>query len=82
MTLSVREWRGELDSLDSYLLAAHLCDRQPMRRELKKTRVAMIAELAGPDPELAYRLSEIEFRVLFSPREFLRSFADERDLAQ
>jgi len=78
VALSIRSWEHRLDLLDSTLFAAHICERQPAAAVLKKTRVAMISELAGPDPEAALLLANLDIKDLFVPTEFLHDLADSR----
>lgn len=76
--LAVREWRGVVSSVDSWIHAARLNGdrgRSPTQRWL---RVATIAQLSMWDPLLAEDLAGLTSAALLSPLERLRDYGRER----
>ena len=78
-TFSIRQWRGIVERLDMQLYVSSQMAHNGVANTLEKNiKIAMSAELAGTDPELAKRLSKLPFEKLLAPFEMLTRMARER----
>ncbi|HEC86132.1 MAG: hypothetical protein DRR08_13965 [Candidatus Parabeggiatoa sp. nov. 2] len=78
-TLSIRPWRGVVDRLDMQLYISSQMAHNRVANTLERNiKIAMSAEIAGTDPELANSLSKLPFEELLAPFETLKQMAKQR----
>lgn len=78
-TFSIRPWRGIVDRLDMQLYISSQMAHNGATNILEKNiKIAMCAEIAGTDPELAKSLSKLSFEKLLAPFEMLKRMASKR----
>jgi hypothetical protein len=78
-TLSIRRWHGVVDRLDMQLYISSQKAHSRVANTLERNLIiAMGAEIAGTDPELANRLSKLPFNELLAPFETLKQVAKQR----
>jgi hypothetical protein len=77
--LAYYPWVNTVERLDMLLFVAQVLQDRPLCPLDKQVAVAVVAELAGWDFELAERLAEASLPDLLDPTALLQVFAQERD---